>query len=69
MKLKVQRIEGGFAVGGSIDSLKEAKEDSITLVEEGPFVYEAAIILLKACPKFNEVIINTKLTDDGENNH
>lgn len=69
MKLKVQRCETGILVGGSMESLEEAKESGCeTLVEDGPSVYTMAIEILEKYPRFKEVIINTELTDDSEDN-
>ena len=69
MKLKVQRCDTGILVGGSMESLEEAKESGCeTLVEDGPSVYTMAIEILEKYPRFKEVIINTELTDDSEDN-
>jgi len=68
MKLKVQRIGTGFCVGECVDS-QGVTEDRKALVDDRPSVYESAIELLEAFPRFKEVIINTELTDDNENNH
>lgn len=69
MKLKVQRCDTGILVGGSMESLLEAKESGCeTLVEDGPSVYTMAIEILEKYPRFKEVIINTELTDDSEDN-
>jgi hypothetical protein len=70
MKLKVQRDDSEIIVGGCMNSLKEAKEGGCDiLVEDGPSVYKMAIEILEAHPRFKEIIINTELTDDGEDNH
>ena len=69
MKLKVQRCDTGILVGGSMESLEEAKESGCVLVEDGPSVYTMAIDILEKYPRFKEIIINTELTDDGEDNH
>ena len=69
MKLKVQRCDTGILVGGSMESLEEAKKSGCeTLVEDGPSVYTMAIEILEKYPRFKEVIINTELTDDSEDN-
>jgi hypothetical protein len=52
-----------------MESLEEAKESGCVLVEDGPSVYTMAIEILEKYPRFKEVIINTELTDDGEDNH
>ena len=70
MKLKVQRCETGILVGGSMESLEEAKESGCEiLVEDGSSVYTMAIDILEKYPRLKEIIINTELTDDGEDNH
>ena len=69
MKLIVQKRDSGIEIGGDMESLKEVKEDRKTLIEDGPFVYRVAIALLRVFPRFKEIIINTELTDDGEDNH
>ena len=70
MKLKVQRTDTGILVGGSMESLEEAKESGCEiLVEDGPSVYTMAIDILERYPRFKEVIINTDLTDDGQDDH
>ena len=70
MKLKVQRSDTGILVGGSMESLEEAKEGGCEiLIEDGPSAYTMAIEILEKHPRFKEIIINTELTDDGEDNH
>ena len=69
MKLIVKKRDSGIEIGGDMESLKEVKEDRKTLIEDGPFVYRVAIALLRVFPRFKEIIINTELTDDGEDNH
>ena len=65
MKLKVQKVNNEIVIGGCMESLKEAKESGCDiLVEDGPSVFEQAIKLLEAFPRFKEIIINTELTDD-----
>ena len=70
MKLKVQRTDADIVLGGCMESLKEAKEGGCeVLVEDGPSVYKMAIDILEAFPRFKEVIINTELTEDGQDNN
>lgn len=69
MRIKVQRICGEFCVSGDVDSLNNIKQDCKTMLEEGQAIYESAVVLLEDHPRFNEIIINTELTDDGEDNH
>ena len=67
MKLKVQRTDTGVLVGGSMESLEEAKESGCEiLVEDGPSVYTMAIDILEKYPRFKEIIINTELTGYGK---
>ncbi len=67
MKLKVQRIKGDITIGGSMESLEEVKQGKAeVLKEEGPLVYKMAIAILEQNPQFNEVIVNTELTEDDQ---
>lgn len=70
MKLKVQNTNNQIIVGGCMESLKEAAQGGCEiLVEDGPSVYKMAIEILETFPRFKEIIINTELTEDGQDNY
>lgn len=66
MKLKIQRKEKKIH-GDFMESPKQAKDGGCDiLVEDVSSVFEEAIKLLEAFPRFKEIIINTELTDDDQ---
>jgi len=70
MKLKVQKVNNEIVIGGNMKSLEEAAQGGCeTLVEDGPSVYEMAIAILKAHPRFKEVIVSTELSEDGQDDY
>ena len=67
---KLNLFTGWTDVDLSEKGHEEAKEGGCEiLIEDGPSAYTMAIEILEKHPRFKEVIINTELTDDGEDNH
>lgn len=70
MRLIIQKKDDSFCVGGDLGSMEEVKQGAADILkDDGPDIFEMATKILESFPRFNEVIVSTQLTYDGQGNH
>ena len=69
MIIKIQNKMDAVSVEVGLTKRNILNNEAEILGDEADGICEMAMAILELNPRFKEIVINTELTDDGEDNH